>query len=405
MEKLKYQKEIMITAVMVAVIFALRLLNVFQVENGLAHPLVMLLMIVGSSLLAIWLQRDMDANYAHQRLYYPNLNILKYVCAVLIVILHLRPFLGYSSKLDLAFNNILSRICVPVFFLITGYFVAQKEKTNPTYIRSYIQKNIHLYLVWSMIYIPVSVYFAFTNRHVIDLYIPSLSFPLYALIPLVILGLPLILIFYTGTYYHLWYFPAVILSLIVVAQWKKRWSLGWLLVISFVLLLFGATETYYGVLPLTLQRIISYYYNIFFTTRNFLFFGLFYVVLGYYLGSKKQVYASYCLEKLLISIMLLVFEALLLQGTERLNSNILLACVPVTYYLFVCTIYLSNHHQKHLPFGELSKYYYLIHPIVIVLVTAFPLHPLLQLLVVLLLTQLVSYGLYRLKRKHPSLPI
>ena len=113
-----------------------------------------------------------------------------------------------------------------------------------------------------------------------------------------------------------------------------------------VLLLFGATETYYGVLPLTLQRIISYYYNIFFTTRNFLFFGLFYVVLGYYLGSKKQVYASYCLEKLLISIMLLVFEALLLQGTERLNSNILLACVPVTYYLFVCTIYLSNHHQN-----------------------------------------------------------
>ena len=97
----------MITAVMAAVIFALRLLNVFQVENGLAHPLVMLLMIVGSSLLAIWLQRDMDANYAHQRLYYPNLNILKYVCAVLIVILHLRPFLGYSSKLDLAFNNIL----------------------------------------------------------------------------------------------------------------------------------------------------------------------------------------------------------------------------------------------------------------------------------------------------------
>ena len=75
MEKLKYQKEIMITAVMAAVIFVLRLLNVFQAENGLAHPLVMLLMIVGSSLLAIWLQRDMDANYAHQRLYYPNLNI------------------------------------------------------------------------------------------------------------------------------------------------------------------------------------------------------------------------------------------------------------------------------------------------------------------------------------------
>ena len=71
-----------------------------------------------------------------------------------------KTFFRLLVQLDLAFNNILSRICVPVFFLITGYFVAQKEKTNPTYIRSYIQKNIHLYLVWSMIYIPVSVYFA-----------------------------------------------------------------------------------------------------------------------------------------------------------------------------------------------------------------------------------------------------
>ena len=78
----------------------------------------------------------------------------------------------------------------------------------------------------------------------------------------------------------------MILSLIVVAQWKKRWSLGWLLVISFVLLLFGATETYYGVLPLTLQRIISYYYNIFFTTRNFLSLACFMCV-GLLFGLKK----------------------------------------------------------------------------------------------------------------------
>ena len=32
-----------------------------------------------------------------------------------------------------------------------------------------------------------------------------------------------------------------------------------LLVISFILLLFGATETYYGVLPFSVKKLLSYY--------------------------------------------------------------------------------------------------------------------------------------------------
>ena len=39
-----------------------------------------------------------------------NLNILKYILSILVIILHLRPFLHYSNELDLAFNNIVSII-------------------------------------------------------------------------------------------------------------------------------------------------------------------------------------------------------------------------------------------------------------------------------------------------------
>lgn len=113
-----------------------------------------------------------------------------------------------------------------------------------------------------------------------------------------------------------------------------------LLLISFLLLLFGATETYYGVLPLSIKELLSYYYNIFFTTRNFLFFGLFYVVLGYYMGSKENLYSKYCFEKLIISFFCLIFESILLHDTDRLNSNILISCVPLTYYLFIYFDYL-----------------------------------------------------------------
>lgn len=387
---------------MLVVILFLRMLNILQIENGLGTPEMLILLTAISSVVVILLQNNIDANFQKGRMYYPNLDILKYICAILIVILHLRPFLGYSSKLDLAFNNILTRICVPVFFLITGYFVSRKEEVNPAYVQSYIHKNLHLYARWSLIYIPVSIYYVVINQQALNVYIPNLSVPLYVLVPLLILGLPLVLFFYTGTYYHLWYFPAVIFSLMVVSKWKKRWSLNWLLVISFVLLLFGATETYFGVLPLTMQKIISYYYAIFFTTRNFLFFGLFYVVLGYHLGSRKQVYSRYCVAKLVVSVLLLIFESLLLQGTDRLNSNILLSCVPLTYYLFVCTIYLSNHWKTRYPFGELSKYYYLIHPMIIVFVSKFRIeHPFMQLCLVLLVTHIGSEALRYLSRRNP----
>ena len=135
----------------------------------------------------------------------------------------------------------------------------------------------------------------------------------------------------------------MIFSLLLLKKWKNKHSIKPLLVISFILLLFGATETYYGVLPLSIQELLSYYYHIFFTTRNFLFFGLFYVVLGYFMGSKKELYSKNCFAKLIVTFFLLIFEAILLHDTNRLDSNILISCVPLTYYLFISSIYISNH--------------------------------------------------------------
>ena len=52
-----------------------------------------------------------------------------------------------------------------------------------------------------------------------------------------------------GTYYHLWYIPAFILSVIFIVNLLKRFSYQKVFVISLVLYLFGSLETYYGLLP------------------------------------------------------------------------------------------------------------------------------------------------------------
>lgn len=403
---MKYKNEIVITGIVAMLVLFLRCINVFQVDNVFGNPLVMILLILFFSVSTILIQKNIDKNYNENKLNYQNLDILKYIFAILIMILHLRPFIHYSNELDLAFNNIITRICVPIFFIITGYFVAKKEREKENYIDDYIKKTIPLYLIWSLLYLPVIIgtgiqYFPFIQEYLtkINIALPLFIILFFLLLPIIIL----IALCYTGVYYHLWYFPAVIFSLLVLKKWKKRFHIKYLLVISFLLLLFGATETYYGVFPLSIKKLLSYYYNIFFTTRNFLFFGLFYVVLGYFMGLKEKLYSKYCFAKLMITFFLLIFEAILLHDTNRLNSNILISCVPLTYYLFISTIYITNNHKLKFPFGPLSKYYYLIHPMIIFLISILlkeiSNYPYFNILFVLLITHIISCFIIKLKKK------
>ena len=106
-------------------------------------------------------------------------------------------------------------------------------------------------------------------------------------------------------------------------------------------------------------------------SRNFLFFGLFYVTLGYAMAKRKVLSQRYCFIKMAGSVMLLVVETALLYHSERLDSNILLSCIPLSYYLFVSLIYLKNERVSSFPFALLSKYYYLLHPMIIVFVQTF----------------------------------
>ena len=413
---MKYKRELIIILIITILVLSLKFLNVLQMENNLGYPLSLLLIIIICSTITIWYQRAIDKNHNNKDINYKNLDILKYVSAILIIVLHLRPFQNFSNELDLLFNNIITRICVPIFFLITGYFVAIKERDNPNYIKDYIKKMIPLYLVWSTIYLPIVIGVVINNISLINEYLSLINLKGYVLVMLLILCLPIILLvmlLYTGVYYHLWYFPALLLSLLVLYFWKKKFKIKSLLIISFVLLLFGATETYYGVLPINIKEIVTSYYKIFFTTRNFLFFGLFYVVLGFHLGSKKEVYSSNCFIKLIVSIFFLVWEAIFLHDTERLNSNILLSCVPLVYYLFISVLYITKNNKRKglFPFRDLSKYYYFLHPFVILICLSIlklinvNANPYIQILIVLLLTHILSMLIINIKKKNPKLII
>lgn len=390
--------------------------TMLQRENPIGQTLTVILLAASGSLLVIRMETHMAFHAQTKQLQYQNLDLFRFLSSIIIIVLHVRPFFTVSYEIDMAINNIIGRICVPFFFFISGYFAAKQEQKKPDYIRSYIRSMIPVYLLWSAVYLPWSLSLAAPYIQQVSGLLCTIGLPTAIQNLLLLLLVPLAVIvalLYSGVYYHLWYFPALLLSMLVLRWWKRKYPLRGLLTVSFVLLLFGATETYYGFCGQFFQSLLHYYYAVFFTTRNFLFFALFYVTLGYWMGKQEQPASSLCFLKLLLSIAALVGEGLLLQTTQRLDSNILLACVPLVYYLFSCLLYTNIHvpQLSEIPFRAISKYYYLVHPLMILFVHAwFPQvdsfwMAVAKVVCVLCCTHICTLLLIHMKKRYPAVPL
>ncbi len=395
------------------VIAVLAILKYFHLFQGLVgHWLFLLPLSIGLTWILSNLEQKAQESSKKKELHYENLDKLRYFFSVIIIILHFRPFVGTLDRLDIAINYMLGRICVPMFFFISSYFIAKKEKDSKNYISNYLRSLIPVYLVWSAFYIPFLLQYLAPHGAEIVSYFSS--FPIYIGIPLLIGMIPvgiLILLLYSGVYYHLWYFPAFFLSLWILEKWKKKFPVSILLFLSFGLLLLGATETYYGLLPNGFQSWIHSYFDIFITTRNFLFFGLFYVTFGYSVGRKEIHYQPYSSLMVFLCGFLLIFEGLFILTITRKNSNILLSPVLLIYFLFNLLIHVKPHatRTRKYQLRTLYKYYYLTHPMLILLVqyltikmTILKGHAVIQTLLLLGMTHLLSIGIIELKKKFPK---
>lgn len=304
---------------------------------------------------SIFIQKNIDKNMKDNKIYLNNLDILRYICSILIIILHIRPFYLYNNNLDFIFNNYITKIGVPIFFTITGYFLFKKEKDNQLYIKKYLKNLLVIYLIWSVIYLPFFIkystdYVGFDNGY------PFIFNNIHS----ILIGL-----LYNGLFYHLWYFPALILSIIILYILKKKINIKVILFISFILLVIGSFESYCGLLPLSIRSILTNYLKIFYTTRNGLFYGLFYLTLGYYLGTKESLNINSNFPLLLFFIFLLALESNFTSYIYYTRLDILLTVPFIIYFMVTSFIYITNN-KNTLKIRQLSKYYYLIHPLIIV---------------------------------------
>ena len=88
-----------------------------------------------------------------------SIDVMKWICSLLVVVIHCKPLLPYSELLNVVTAEGLCRIAVPFFFAVSGLLMCGKlSETADDSIRQKqicckaAQKNIKLYLGWSAVY-------------------------------------------------------------------------------------------------------------------------------------------------------------------------------------------------------------------------------------------------------------
>lgn len=262
---------------------------------------------------------------------YHAIDIAKFVSALLVVCIHTFPFMDLSETMNFVVVSIVARVAVPFFFIVSAFFFYQKidfhkdyrHVENTTVLKTYVWRLAKIYLIWTLIYLPYSYLLMRGDGFGLVTFIRYIRD-----------------FFFTGSYYHLWFLPALMFS--IVASYVLIFKIGFkkAVIISFALYLIGMAGNLYADILLGLPgiaTIFAQYVKLFVTTRNGLFFGMIFIVMGAYLA-KHPIKAQTNQLSLLtgISIALYIVECLILKMSGRIQdlSSMYLMLVPCVFFLF-----------------------------------------------------------------------
>ena len=187
----------------------------------------------------------------------PALDLFRLAAVLLVVMNHTSPLADVSATADFWLTRVLARVAVPFFLMTTGYFLSRNHWAGAG---RQVKKLCLLYGACVLLYLPV------------NLYAGSFTGPADALRKLLV----------DGTFYHLWYFPATILG-VVIARWLSRLGLRVALPAAALLYLVGlGGDSYYGLVSQIPPLRASYdgVFTLCGYTRNGLFFAPLFLLLG-----------------------------------------------------------------------------------------------------------------------------
>jgi serine/alanine racemase len=314
------------------------------------------------------------------------------IAAIMVVAIHTFPFASLSSDWDNFITLTLFRIAVPFFLMVTGYFLLGPFAREPYYPKRWkIQQNLwkllKIYGMAIIFYLPLSFYNG-------TLRLSSTFFQIVKRL------------FFDGTLYHLWYFPAVIIGLVLSTAMIRFLSLQKSLILGAFLYFVGlGGDSYFQVFG-QLPGINSFYqiaFTLFDYTRNGLFFAPIFLLLGAVIYQKQT--KSQKILPLISSLAVLLAESFLLHHFTKVRHDSMYFMLPIVLYFFFQFLLNWQPPFKFSQTKEKALGIYLLHPLVIALVyfvgKIVPIfsNSLINFLLVLLGTICLTHFLLSLKRK------
>ena len=346
-----------------------------------------------------------------------GLDRYRLIAAFLVIAIHTSPLLSVNENADFFLTRIFARMAVPLFLMITGRYVAAKfwendpdEKgSSAAVLLHFLKKIAILYGISVVLYLPVGMYAGHYKQ-------------------ITVTGIFRMLVF-DGTFYHLWYFPACMLGMVIVWGCSRIGKnhqreirndannvifvsrnhanrndvkekilaqisdVGFritfvIVIILYILGLLG--DSYYGLttqIPV-LKTMYDGMFQVFSYTRNGIFLVPIFLMIGVWFAKverentvQNDSYWEMSEPKrwnrkraglgLLISLVLMTVEGFALHAADWQRHDsmyVMLPIVMIFLYIWIC----AKPQEPSKKLRSLSTWIYILHPAVIVVVHALP---------------------------------
>ncbi|MCC8015593.1 MAG: acyltransferase [Eubacterium sp.] len=278
--------------------------------------------------------------------------MLKLTLAYIILARHLaQGFSDAGTLTHVLIVNTISTIGVPTFFIVSGFLLYRNGTPKHKHVISQIKRILLLYLVWSIIYLPLNIRGILISENKINgvrEYFQNVVF--------------------SGSYYHLWYLPALAVGIGLVYWLRKavhnKKVILIILIALFVIGLFGDSWNCWNIV--SVESVFAIYRKIFVTTRNGLFFAPIFVYIGELIAERTESFSrKNAVIGLTAGCVLLFIESYLLycSAPDKVN-NMMLSTLLISPALVVLCV--SKISEKGYPtLRGASTVVFCIHPWVI----------------------------------------
>lgn len=285
---------------------------------------------------------------------YAGVDYFRMAAAFMVVAIHIAPFSCWSEDMDFLLTYCLCRVAVPFFFMTTGYFVLGPYvksgfRRKRTFCK-FMVKNTALYLAVTALYLPLTIY-SKNLPEGIGGWMKGLLFD--------------------GIFYHLWYFPAVLVGCLLVVWLLRAGSQVPLLAavatgLAYIIGLFG--DSYYGAIQGVpkLEALYNGIFQISSYTRNGVFFAPVFLLLGMGIACMGRLYPKrVCVWGMALSVLLLMGEGLITYSLKwQRHNSMYVFLLPTMFFLFQLLLMFEGRAPAFTRKGSLVVY--VIHPAVIV---------------------------------------